>query len=551
MQNVESNTKENKKPLKKEDELLLVSNHITSNIKNEEKEKENLNNNNNVIHSKDIAIDTKDLIIENEFDFQSLKQNYINNLISWSFLKKLSDYNQWPLVCIGNIIENSLKTEVGSKNIYLDCRAYNKHVYCDIEKLNSEEKFRRHEGIHLSKVDDFTSKTLCLTIKDDGKGISTPVFNKFIYSLSSNENEEFDFFQYGISLKTSAVRLCNSFFIITKTKNELNIGLLSKSLINKLNSDFIFTPIVNYSHNYNKIYTAKSILSNPSLKFILGEIKFLFFDQEELFEYIESINTGTHIFLYDLKQISSKNSDLYTLKNYELFFDYENWDIYYRFFDIQVGERNYIDCSLIKYLTFMNLEFKKDCNLYIFGKQILLINPMKRIFQYLIENKNEKIPLLKHNLKYEGNTVNGFVIKNEIYNGLLFNEELISEIRYNLNKDNKEDLEDKINYNNIDNLNNNNNNIIEKEDLKDIDKLFNGILLYSNNRLITRSNQYKLGEISYFVKKFENYFSKKKDEYTKYLFPISGFMELPSETYATVFNKTVKFNIFLYFFNFL
>ena len=84
-------------------------------------------------------------------------------------------------------------------------------------------------------------------------------------------------------------------------------------------------------------------------------------------------------------------------------------------------------------------------------------------------------------------------------------------------------------------------NSIGKEDINDIDRLFNGILFYSNNRLITRSNQYKFGEISYFVRKFENYFRKKKVEYTKYLFPISGFVELPSETYATLFNKTVKF----------
>jgi hypothetical protein len=540
MQNVETTTREIKKPLKKEDDLLLVSNHITSSIKNEEN-----NNISGVIHSKDIGTDTKDLIVENEFDFESLKKNYINNLISWSFLKKLSEYNQWPLVCIGNIIENSLKDEVGSKNIYLDCRAYNKQVYDDIENnnlYNYEKKFKKHEGIHLSKVDDFTSKNLCLTIKDDGKGISTPIFNKFIHSFSSNENQEFDFFQYGISLKTSAVRLCNSLFIITKTKNELNIGLLSKSLQNKLNTDFIFTPIVNYSHNYDNTYIARSNLSNPSLKFILGEVKFLFFDTEELFEYIESFKTGTHIFLYDLKQISWKSSDLYLLKNYELYFDYENFDIYYRFFDIQVGERNYIDCSLINYLTFMNLEFKKDCNFYIFGKNIKLINPMKKIFSYLKENKNEKVPLLKHNLKYEGNSVSGFVIKNEIYNGLLYNEVLISELRNNLNKDDIKEIEDYINCYNI----HNSNNLLEKEDLIDKDRLFNGILFYSNNRLITRSNQYKLGEISYFVKKYENYFGKQKDQYTKYLFPISGYFELPSETYETVFNKTVKFDFFYF-----
>ena len=46
---------------------------------------------------KDESIDTNDLVDDNYFDFEKLKSNYLNNLLSWSFLKKISDFSQWPL----------------------------------------------------------------------------------------------------------------------------------------------------------------------------------------------------------------------------------------------------------------------------------------------------------------------------------------------------------------------------------------------------------------------------------------------------------------------
>ena len=41
-------------------------------------------------------------------------------MMTWHFLKQLSDFHKWPIGCIGNFIKNSLKDYVSSNNIYID-----------------------------------------------------------------------------------------------------------------------------------------------------------------------------------------------------------------------------------------------------------------------------------------------------------------------------------------------------------------------------------------------------------------------------------------------
>jgi len=570
--NINSN---NNKP-KKEDDLLILSNNLNTLINNNKflKDQKETSDFLDRAPPRDEATDTFDLIPESTFDFESLKKNYLNNLISWSFLKKLSDMNQWPLGCLGNIVENSFKYEVQAKNIHVDVRAYYKQVYKGVERNYPEvitesflkRKYAKSDGTPLSQVSNFADKILVLSVKDDGKGIPASEFNKALYSFSLNESKEYNFYKYGISLKTSAIRIANSFFIISKTESEVNIGLMAKSLQNKLDTDFVFTPIVNYTYNeMNLSYIAKSNLSAQSLNFIISEVKFLFFDQDEVFNYITKMKTGTHIFLYDLKQNSANKDDVNELKNYELLFDFNNNDIYYNFFDIQIGERNFIDCSFRTYVKFLFIDFTQDCSFYLFGKKINLSNPLKNIFEILNKQQkhnlnndasginsnkinknnsnnkfsNNEVAMLKHNLKYEGKEgiIKGFLVDNEIYKGVLFNEALFNKI--------KEENESLIfNGRNAAKLNCENEEEIYFYDENDFGIVFNGVLLYSNNRLISRCKQYKFGEIKYFVKKFDNFHKKKKQKKMKHLFPITGFFEMPFATYQTLYNKTVRKNNF-------
>ena len=167
---------------------------------NNKKNKGNDNDNNdfnkgkkNIVY-KDIGLDTNDLVNMDFYSFNELKKNYVNNLITWNFIEKISEFNEWGIGCIGNFIINSLKDYVESKNIYIESKNYN-------------------------------DNEIMLIIKDDGKGMNCIEFNSIMYSFSKNENKENNYFQYGITIKTSALILDDSFFIFFKFYNVIYIFL--------------------------------------------------------------------------------------------------------------------------------------------------------------------------------------------------------------------------------------------------------------------------------------------------------------------------------------
>jgi hypothetical protein len=287
---------------KNPNEFLLVSNtvNIMSFTNNSEKPKITQVE----MEKEDKSIDTNDLFPEADLDLEVLKKKYLNSMISWQFLRKLADFHQWPLACIGNFIENSTKPNVETKNIHINMKVYEKSVYrterldnYDNQKMNdNSERSMKNNKIDsestFSQSADYRDKILVLNVSDDGNGISIKKFNKIIYSFSVNPNNEYNFFKYGLSLKASALRLANSFFIISKTENSLSIGLLSKNLQNKYNTEFIITPIINYAISHDKKYTPISTMPNQTLNLIINEVKFMFFSSEELFNYIDSFEKG-------------------------------------------------------------------------------------------------------------------------------------------------------------------------------------------------------------------------------------------------------------------
>jgi hypothetical protein len=430
----------------------------------------------------DVGVDTEDLVEDNQFDFEALKKNYLNNMISWSFLKKLAEYNQWPLGCIANFIDNSIKPEVLANQIEIDVNALDKNVYTR-DHINSNHR--------LSNNTDTTNKILVLSIKDNGIGIPVKEFNQILYSFSVNEKKEFNFLKYGISLKASALRLANSLFIISKTQTEVSLGLISKNLQIKMDTDFILTPVVNYSYEVNKYYP-KSNFSQQSLNIILNEIKFIYHDCDKLFDHIESFETGTHIFLYDLKQVSSNKNDVNKLNNYELLFDFNDRDILFNCFDSQIDDRRFIDCSLLNYIKFLYLS-EPNIDISILGRKVDMTNPYMDIF---MQGKESVIQKVNSSLKISNNDSDIVIIDNDIYKGVLFNKKYFEDKGLDMNS-------------------------------------FNGILLYKENRLISRLDQSKLGDIAFFVKKFI-----KHDDLGK-VFSFSGFVEISG--YELLYNKTVNY----------
>ena len=516
---VESNNKKNGnnniKTLKNK-KVELISNNKKKKVENTDSENKNndsgLNaseeifneNNYNINDMVNCATDTNDLININFYSFEEIKKNYLNNLITWKFLKSLSDFYKWPLGCIGNFIKNSSKIDLNTKNIYIDIK-----------------KFRNDE--------------IYLSIKDDGKGMTCSEFNGILFSFMKNKNKERNYFQYGFSMKTSAIRLANSFLIISKTTKEISIGMISKSLQQKLkddeiNWDFILTPIVNYKIEQDKIenkYIPKSNYPLESLNLILEEIPFLFKDKEALFDYFNTFESGTHIYLFDLRT-KNKNETGYlkTMKennelnkkiisNYELLFDQDDNDILLNE-NLDLNEefkKNIIDFSFKKYLKFFFLKCDKKLNIFLFGKKLDIDNPYYNI-KSLANDGNNIIKLTNLNYKSdkENEVIDCFDIEGNEYKGILFNEKF------------------------IDGINNNTN--ITIEEIKEKDYL-NGVLFYKDNILINRMNQLSFGDINFFIKKMININDDNEIEgkINKNIFKRNGYIELPNNSYELQFNN--------------
>ena len=442
-----------------------------SNNKKKKIEEKNENENNedmnlNLIYNpnkgdmEDFSTDTNDLINMNFYSFEEIKKNYLNNMMTWHFLKQLSAFYKWPIGCIGNFIKNSLKDYVSSKNIHIDY----------IIPPNAENY---------------------ISIKDDGKGIISPDFNGIMYSFIKNQNKELNYFQYGFSMKASAIRLADSFLIISKTSKEVSIGMISKSLQKKLkDNDFILTPIINYrieKKESNKMkYIAKSNFPSESLNLILEHINFLFKAEEELMNYFDTFDTGTHIYLFDLK----KKSNFLGEKNYELIFNEEENDICLNE-DFEFDEelkKNIIDFSLKKYLSFMVLKPLKDVCIFISEKKIDLENPYYNIkLLASLGNNIKKLNSINYFVNDEKEKIDCLNIDGMDYEGILFNENFIDSITSNTN--------------------------IGVEDIKEKDYL-NGILIYKENILITRLNQHNFGDLNFFIKKMMNLSNKEENDFS-------------------------------------
>ena len=476
---------------------------IEEKIENENNEDMNLNliYNPNKGDMEDFSTDTNDLINMNFYSFEEIKKNYLNNMMTWHFLKQLSAFYKWPIGCIGNFIKNSLKDYVSSKNIHIDY----------IIPQNSENY---------------------ISIKDDGKGIISPDFNGIMYSFIKNQNKELNYFQYGFSMKASAIRLADSFLIISKTSKEVSIGMISKSLQKKLkDNDFILTPIINYrieKKESNKMkYIAKSNFPTESLNLILEHINFLFKAEEELMNYFDTFDTGTHIYLFDLK----KKSNFLGEKNYELIFNEEENDICLNE-DFEFDEelkKNIIDFSLKKYLSFMVLKPLKDVCIFISEKKIDLENPYYNIkLLASLGNNIKKLNSINYFINDEKDKIDCLNIDGMDYEGILFNENFIDSITSNTN--------------------------IGVEDIKEKDFL-NGILIYKENILITRLNQHNFGDLNFFIKKMMNLSNKEENDFSnnnnifeqnfvyknsnnilRKIFKKNGYIELPSNGYELMFN---------------
>jgi hypothetical protein len=274
-------------------------------------------------------------------------------------------------------------------------------------------------------------------------------------------------------------------------------------------------------------YIAKSNFPSESLNLILEHINFLFKAEEELMNYFDTFDTGTHIYLFDLK----KKSNFLGEKNYELIFNEEENDICLNedFEFVEELKKNIIDFSLKKYLSFMVLKPLKDVCIFISEKKIDLENPYYNIkLLASLGNNIKKLNSINYFINDEKKKIDCLNIDGMDYEGILFNENFIDSITSNTN--------------------------IGVEDIKEKDYL-NGILIYKENILITRLNQHNFGDLNFFIKKMMNLSNKEENDFSnnnnifeqnfvyknsnnilRKIFKKNGYIELPSNGYELMFN---------------
>ena len=538
----------------KEEYKILEQNLEVLN-KNSEKYKKTMK-----IH--DIGVDTTSFseFFDNSFNFKEIKSDYLSNLISFSFLKKVGGFYQWPLLCFSNLVENSI-IHGKAKNIFIDIKCYENEIYKRLElatKNTNLEEYKKSSPNLESYNGIYTDKKLVLSIGDDGGGISREIFNKILFcfdakdtSIMSCINNNQNYLNKNINIKSCCLRLGDSVFILSKTKDELNIGLISKQLQMKMHNDLILTPLVNYeiikdekNENKNK-YIFKSQMGLQSENIILNEIRFLFWSVNEIFSFADTFNTGTYLFIFDLKQFSSNKNLINTIGNFELFFGYKSE------YDLRYNDILYNTMLKQKYLENLNYlsdDIKNDNSNNMIN--VIDVSLRKYLELFLVNYNGVNVTLLSEKINTENNIITKLssIVRNNLYMNEIMNSNINDKINSVLNSENILILEDSFSLKEKKNINKEKINIIilkgelykgilikKSEKKKNIIKIINdtfnvditdciddlisnNILIYLENRLVCRLGQNKFGDLPYYIK-----MKKKKDWYYNYM----GYIELP------------------------
>lgn len=530
----QSQLKETVKEEIKNGEHLIISHQVE--YLNKKRKSNQLNN-----ISVSVGVDTSDLNSFNQNNFSEFKRDYVNNYISWKFLKDQASYFQFPLSCIMTFVDNAAKPEVKAKKISINMYCFDSPRSISFHEVSEydmdESYFSIFEPNNIKNIKD---KILCLSIKDNGKGMDKDEFNQAMISYSdSGYQNVYDnhAMKFGLTMKFSAIRLASSFFLISKSENYLSFGLISKNLSKKTDEDLVFIPVVNYwinknikdSHSdeqYNNnnninpsdLFNIKYLSQNSSNKVILNmifpEIIFMFKDKENFYDYCNKMTTGTQVFIFNLNQIHQRDS-FSSLDNYELSINFEKKDIIYNLFSKLVPRNNLIDCSLKEYIMHYYLIHPENLTITLLGEVLNLVNPLHTIYLQNTDKTKEDVHEINSGLLYNNANSNKTLhscirVNCELYTGIIFND-------FYLNS----------NFKNVYASNLFQSNIYD-----------NGVLVYKDNILVLRYLQKVLGDYTHF-------FGYEMTNVNNKAFSINGFVQVKSKFAKLLPNKADFAEIFV------
>ena len=465
----------------------------------------------------DKAVDTLDFEYDLTMNFNELKALYTNSYLSWSFLKEQTSYFQWPLGCIMNFIKNACQEKVQAKQIDINMYCIDRtNPYLDyINDFNLDSMC--YSESNYKKITS-NNKCLCLSIKDNGLGIEKNEFISMMASFTSklspseiqtNQSKiisETYYMKNGMLTKLSALRLGNSLFVITKTEKSLSIGLISKSIQKKLDNDFILIPYVcftisdetqkqNTEERFFDRFIPQTNLSKQCFNLIFNEIKFIFKTKENFLSFALNMTTGTQMFIFDLRKISKSSKD--SINNYELLIDYETKDILYNQFYQAIPNQNLVDCSLKTYIKYYFLNSNENLSINLMGEKISTQNSLSIVKNVSVERDIKESINLRYSNTEDKNNLNAIKVQGNNYNGIIFNNEYLSELMKS--------------------------EIASHE--FDSSKFNNGILIYKDNTLVSRYGQKNLGDYLY-------YYDNLTDNQN-----INGFVEVTNNQIALLPNR--------------
>lgn len=319
--------------------------------------------NSNKILKKNITTDTYDLNDDNKFNFCYIKQESIDRLLSFSFLKKLSDNYQWPFYAIQQIL-NSFPL---SKSIH-------------INKFISNDK-------HVLSI-KFTKTSI-------PKSDFISAFNAY-----NKDNNTYTFYSQLLDIKLALMRIGNISLIINKdtSTKQIFISLISSYLQYTIDTDSLVTPLVIFDINTNEYKINTSDKYNhglQSLHLILHELYYIFDSKENMYLYFDDMEDNSVVlFISDLRRISNNI--------YELNFTEKDENIYYirRIDNIDSSFNIYLNYSILK----RNSQYESQ--IYLNEKKIIYSNPFYSVY---------KTELMKMKTDEETNW-STLIIENDVHN---------------------------------------------------------------------------------------------------------------------------------------
>ncbi|XP_030199235.1 MORC family CW-type zinc finger protein 3 isoform X1 [Gadus morhua] len=208
------------------------------------------------------------------------------------FLHTNSTSHTGPFSAIAELIDNAYDPDVNAKQIWID-----KTQIKDME---------------------------CLTFMDNGNGLSSDMMHmmlSFGYSDKKAVNGKHPIGMYGNGFKSGSMRLGQDAIVLSISKNDLCVGMLSQTYLKKIGAKQITVPIISIKKPEAKHF---SVMEEhlASLRDILDHSPFN--TEEELLTELRAIesscsSTGTRIIIWNLRRTTAGNMEFdFTTDRYDI-----------------------------------------------------------------------------------------------------------------------------------------------------------------------------------------------------------------------------------------